>query len=58
MSDKLIMQRDTRHKTRPPPPPQGKLPTRITVPLSVLNQPLKTKSVVTSPMVKGSLNTR
>ncbi|CAL8267622.1 unnamed protein product [Merluccius merluccius] len=35
----------------------GKLPTRITVPLSVLNQPLKTKSVVTSPMVKGSLNT-
>ncbi|KAG7253413.1 hypothetical protein CRUP_000832, partial [Coryphaenoides rupestris] len=35
----------------------GKLPTRITVPLSVLNQPLKTKSVVASPLVKGSLNT-
>ncbi|KAK9536670.1 hypothetical protein VZT92_006434 [Zoarces viviparus] len=34
----------------------GKLPTRITVPLSVLNQPLKSKSVVTSPLVKGSLN--
>ncbi|KAJ3590806.1 hypothetical protein NHX12_008754 [Muraenolepis orangiensis] len=34
----------------------GKLPTRITVPLSVLSQPLKTKSVVTTPMVKGSLN--
>ncbi|KAK5858401.1 hypothetical protein PBY51_002544 [Eleginops maclovinus] len=35
----------------------GKLPTRITVPISVLNQPLKSKSVVTAPMVKGSLNT-
>ncbi|XP_069569378.1 nuclear factor related to kappa-B-binding protein isoform X1 [Brachyistius frenatus] len=35
----------------------GKLPTRITVPLSVLNQPLKSKSVVTTPIVKGSLNT-
>ncbi|XP_019108637.1 nuclear factor related to kappa-B-binding protein isoform X2 [Larimichthys crocea] len=35
----------------------GKLPTRITVPLSVLNQPLKSKSVVTTPLVKGSLNT-
>uniref|UniRef100_A0AAQ4PW30 Nuclear factor related to kappa-B-binding protein n=1 Tax=Gasterosteus aculeatus aculeatus TaxID=481459 RepID=A0AAQ4PW30_GASAC len=35
----------------------GKLPARITVPISVLNQPLKTKSVVTTPMVKGSLNT-
>lgn len=35
----------------------GKLPTRITVPLSVLNQPLKTKSVMTTPIVKGSLNT-
>lgn len=34
----------------------GKLPARITVPLSVLNQPLKNKSVVTSPIVKGSLN--
>ncbi|XP_072302292.1 nuclear factor related to kappa-B-binding protein isoform X2 [Eucyclogobius newberryi] len=34
----------------------GKLPARITVPLSVLNQPLKTKSVMT-PIVKGSLNT-
>ncbi|XP_037553183.1 nuclear factor related to kappa-B-binding protein-like [Nematolebias whitei] len=35
---------------------QGKLPARITVPLSVLNQPLKNKSVVTTP-IKGSLNT-
>ncbi|KAM6983790.1 nuclear factor related to kappa-B-binding protein [Tautogolabrus adspersus] len=35
----------------------GKLPTRITVPISVLNQPLKSKSVVTTPIVKGSLNT-
>ncbi|XP_044079573.1 nuclear factor related to kappa-B-binding protein isoform X2 [Siniperca chuatsi] len=35
----------------------GKLPARITVPLSVLNQPLKSKSVVTTPIVKGSLNT-
>uniref|UniRef100_A0A8C7YH02 Nuclear factor related to kappa-B-binding protein n=1 Tax=Oryzias sinensis TaxID=183150 RepID=A0A8C7YH02_9TELE len=35
----------------------GKLPARITVPLSVLNQPLKTKSVVTTPIVKGSINT-
>uniref|UniRef100_A0A1A7XTY5 Nuclear factor related to kappa-B-binding protein n=1 Tax=Iconisemion striatum TaxID=60296 RepID=A0A1A7XTY5_9TELE len=35
----------------------GKLPARITVPLSVLNQPLKSKGVVTTPMVKGSLNT-
>uniref|UniRef100_A0A8C4F419 Nuclear factor related to kappaB binding protein n=1 Tax=Dicentrarchus labrax TaxID=13489 RepID=A0A8C4F419_DICLA len=36
----------------------GKLPARITVPLSVLNQPLKSKSVVTTPIVKGSLNTK
>uniref|UniRef100_A0A3P9LXK4 Nuclear factor related to kappa-B-binding protein n=1 Tax=Oryzias latipes TaxID=8090 RepID=A0A3P9LXK4_ORYLA len=35
----------------------GKLPARITVPLSVLNQPLKTKSVVTTPIVKGTINT-
>ncbi|XP_020778598.1 nuclear factor related to kappa-B-binding protein isoform X1 [Boleophthalmus pectinirostris] len=35
----------------------GKLPARITVPLSVLNQPLKSKSVVTTPIVKGNLNT-
>ncbi|XP_068188139.1 nuclear factor related to kappa-B-binding protein [Antennarius striatus] len=35
----------------------GKLPARITVPLSVLNQPLKSKSVVTTPIVKGGLNT-
>uniref|UniRef100_A0A8D3AJL9 Nuclear factor related to kappa-B-binding protein n=1 Tax=Scophthalmus maximus TaxID=52904 RepID=A0A8D3AJL9_SCOMX len=32
----------------------GKLPARITVPLSVLNQPLKSKSVVTTPIVKGN----
>uniref|UniRef100_A0A8D3D6P2 Nuclear factor related to kappa-B-binding protein n=1 Tax=Scophthalmus maximus TaxID=52904 RepID=A0A8D3D6P2_SCOMX len=36
----------------------GKLPARITVPLSVLNQPLKSKSVVTTPIVKGSLNAK
>ncbi|XP_029304872.1 LOW QUALITY PROTEIN: nuclear factor related to kappa-B-binding protein [Cottoperca gobio] len=35
----------------------GKLPARITVPLSVLSQPLKSKGVVTTPIVKGSLNT-
>uniref|UniRef100_A0AAV2JAN5 Nuclear factor related to kappa-B-binding protein n=1 Tax=Knipowitschia caucasica TaxID=637954 RepID=A0AAV2JAN5_KNICA len=35
----------------------GKLPARITVPLSVLNQPLKSKSMVTTPIVKGNLNT-
>lgn len=35
----------------------GKLPARITVPISVLNQSLKSKSVVTTPIVKGSLNT-
>ncbi|KAM6969841.1 nuclear factor related to kappa-B-binding protein [Aplochiton taeniatus] len=35
----------------------GKLPARITVPLSVLSQPLKNKSVVTSPLLKGNLNT-
>ncbi|XP_027888267.1 nuclear factor related to kappa-B-binding protein isoform X1 [Xiphophorus couchianus] len=34
----------------------GKLPARITV-HSVLNQPLKSKSVVTTPIVKGNLNT-
>ncbi|KAL6470040.1 hypothetical protein MHYP_G00211590 [Metynnis hypsauchen] len=36
---------------------QGKLPARITVPLSVLSQPLKSKSVVTTPILKGSLST-
>uniref|UniRef100_A0AAR2INZ3 DEUBAD domain-containing protein n=1 Tax=Pygocentrus nattereri TaxID=42514 RepID=A0AAR2INZ3_PYGNA len=36
---------------------QGKLPARITVPLSVLSQPLKSKSVVTSPILKGSIST-
>ncbi|KAI2651339.1 Nuclear factor related to kappa-B-binding protein [Labeo rohita] len=35
----------------------GKLPTRITVPLSVLSQPLKNKSVVTTPILKGNLST-
>lgn len=35
----------------------GKLPTRITVPLSVLSQPLKNKSVVTSPILKGNIST-
>nr|XP_054296458.1 nuclear factor related to kappa-B-binding protein isoform X4 [Pongo pygmaeus] len=33
----------------------GKLPTRITVPLSVISQPMKGKSVVTAPIIKGSL---
>ncbi|XP_076968561.1 nuclear factor related to kappa-B-binding protein isoform X2 [Tamandua tetradactyla] len=33
----------------------GKLPTRITVPLSVISQPMKGKSVVTAPILKGSL---
>ncbi|XP_060643602.2 nuclear factor related to kappa-B-binding protein isoform X1 [Anolis sagrei] len=33
----------------------GKLPARITVPLSVLNQPVKGKSVVTAPIIKGNL---
>ncbi|XP_060746295.1 nuclear factor related to kappa-B-binding protein isoform X1 [Tachysurus vachellii] len=35
----------------------GKLPARITVPLSVLSQPLKSKSVVTTPILKGNLST-
>ncbi|XP_053547475.1 nuclear factor related to kappa-B-binding protein isoform X2 [Bombina bombina] len=34
---------------------QGKLPARITVPLSVLSQPMKGKSVMTAPIIKGSL---
>ncbi|XP_069598460.1 nuclear factor related to kappa-B-binding protein [Ranitomeya imitator] len=34
---------------------QGKLPARITVPLSVLSQPMKGKSVVTAPIIKGNL---
>ncbi|KAJ6656070.1 hypothetical protein lerEdw1_004476 [Lerista edwardsae] len=33
----------------------GKLPARITVPLSVLSQPVKGKSVVTAPIIKGNL---
>nr|XP_058145076.1 nuclear factor related to kappa-B-binding protein isoform X4 [Dasypus novemcinctus]XP_058145078.1 nuclear factor related to kappa-B-binding protein isoform X4 [Dasypus novemcinctus] len=33
----------------------GKLPTRITVPLSVISQPVKGKGVVTAPILKGSL---
>ncbi|XP_017348136.1 nuclear factor related to kappa-B-binding protein isoform X1 [Ictalurus punctatus] len=35
----------------------GKLPARITVPLSVLSQPLKSKSVVTTPILKGNIST-
>ncbi|XP_030637595.1 nuclear factor related to kappa-B-binding protein [Chanos chanos] len=35
----------------------GKLPARITVPLSVLSQPLKNKSVVTTPILKGNIGT-
>ncbi|XP_075695235.1 nuclear factor related to kappa-B-binding protein isoform X2 [Rhinoderma darwinii] len=34
---------------------QGKLPARITVPLSVLSQPMKGKSVVAAPIIKGNL---
>ncbi|XP_032085175.1 nuclear factor related to kappa-B-binding protein isoform X2 [Thamnophis elegans] len=33
----------------------GKLPTRITVPLSVISQPVKGKNVVTAPIIKGNL---
>ncbi|KAL7981531.1 hypothetical protein Chor_005619 [Crotalus horridus] len=33
----------------------GKLPARITVPLSVISQPVKGKNVVTAPLLKGSL---
>ncbi|XP_034277861.1 nuclear factor related to kappa-B-binding protein isoform X1 [Pantherophis guttatus] len=33
----------------------GKLPTRITVPLSVISQPVKGKNVVTAPLIKGNL---
>ncbi|XP_045225892.2 nuclear factor related to kappa-B-binding protein isoform X3 [Macaca nemestrina] len=36
-------------------PQAGKLPTRITVPLSVISQPMKGKSVVTAPIIKGNL---
>ncbi|KAL2094714.1 hypothetical protein ACEWY4_009433 [Coilia grayii] len=35
----------------------GKLPARITVPLSVLSQPLKSKSMVTTPILKGNIST-
>ncbi|XP_072211139.1 nuclear factor related to kappa-B-binding protein isoform X5 [Excalfactoria chinensis] len=35
----------------------GKLPARITVPLSVISQPVKGKSVVTAPIIKGNLGT-
>ncbi|KAM9297036.1 LOW QUALITY PROTEIN: nuclear factor related to kappa-B-binding protein [Gastrophryne carolinensis] len=34
---------------------QGKVPTRITVPLSVLSQPVKGKNVVAAPIIKGNL---
>uniref|UniRef100_A0A8C3NM06 Nuclear factor related to kappa-B-binding protein n=1 Tax=Geospiza parvula TaxID=87175 RepID=A0A8C3NM06_GEOPR len=33
----------------------GKLPARITVPLSVISQPVKGKSVVTAPIIKGNI---
>ncbi|KAM4651392.1 nuclear factor related to kappa-B-binding protein isoform 2-T2 [Discoglossus pictus] len=36
---------------------QGKLPARITVPLSVLSQPMKGKGVMTAPIIKGNLGT-
>lgn len=37
---------------------QGKLPARITVPLSVISQPVKGKSVVTAPIIKGNLGAK
>ncbi|POI32445.1 hypothetical protein CIB84_003801 [Bambusicola thoracicus] len=36
----------------------GKLPARITVPLSVISQPVKGKSVVTAPIIKGNLGAK
>ncbi|KAM3830666.1 nuclear factor related to kappa-B-binding protein isoform 3-T5 [Vipera latastei] len=36
----------------------GKLPARITVPLSVISQPVKGKSVVTAPLLKGNLGAK
>lgn len=33
----------------------GKLPARITVPLSMISQPVKGKNVVTAPIIKGNL---
>ncbi|XP_059786036.1 nuclear factor related to kappa-B-binding protein isoform X4 [Balaenoptera ricei] len=36
----------------------GKLPTRITVPLSVISQPMKGKGVVTAPIIKGNLGAK
>ncbi|XP_030076878.1 nuclear factor related to kappa-B-binding protein [Microcaecilia unicolor] len=35
----------------------GKLPARITVPLSMIRQPIKGKSVMTAPIIKGNLGT-
>ncbi|CDQ69943.1 unnamed protein product [Oncorhynchus mykiss] len=35
----------------------GKLPARIPVPLSVLSQPLKSKSGMTTPILKGNIST-
>uniref|UniRef100_A0AAY5JZM6 DEUBAD domain-containing protein n=1 Tax=Esox lucius TaxID=8010 RepID=A0AAY5JZM6_ESOLU len=35
----------------------GKIPGRITVPLSVLSQPMKSKSVMTTPILKGNIST-
>lgn len=37
---------------------QGKLPARITVPLSVISQPVKGKSVMTTPIIKGNLGAK
>ncbi|XP_053307643.1 nuclear factor related to kappa-B-binding protein isoform X2 [Spea bombifrons] len=34
---------------------QGKLPARITVPLSVLSQPMKGKGLMNTPIIKGNL---
>uniref|UniRef100_A0A8C7PZ87 Nuclear factor related to kappaB binding protein n=1 Tax=Oncorhynchus mykiss TaxID=8022 RepID=A0A8C7PZ87_ONCMY len=36
----------------------GKLPARIPVPLSVLSQPLKSKSGMTTPILKGNISTK
>ncbi|KAJ7996689.1 hypothetical protein DPEC_G00239630 [Dallia pectoralis] len=35
----------------------GKMPGRITVPLSVLSQPMKSKSVMATPILKGNIST-
>ncbi|XP_030086613.1 nuclear factor related to kappa-B-binding protein isoform X3 [Serinus canaria] len=43
------------HTKQVPSSSAGKLPARITVPLSVISQPVKGKSVVTAPIIKGNI---